>query len=295
MLSLSVRQIEYAIAVMEFGSVSGAAEALNISQPALSVAISRIEEHFGKPLFIRRKGASVVPTSFGRSFLQDANLLLGDFNQLLDQENKSNTRQKPITIGCFVDLAPMMLAPAIIRLNKNFPDINILTVVGDFEELTAQLKNGEIDFAISYNLGLDADFDQTVVTNLKPKVFVGEGHRFAKRGNISLNELAEENLVLADQALSVSHIMNLFHSQQITPNITNRVATLELMRSYVANDLGVGISYTVPDTDFSYDGKVVKILDLNDYSHAEPIVIATYKYNTVSDILFEIISNLKEL
>ena len=295
MLSLSIRQIEYAVATFEFGSISGAAEALNISQPALSVAISRIEEHFGKPLFIRRKGASVVPTSFGFSFLHDANVLLKDFNHLLDNKNENILTKKPIFVGCFIDLAPMMLAPTVIHLKNKFPNINLSTSVGDFELLSKQLKNGTIDFALTYNLGLDADFNLKTIANLKPKIFVEENHKFVGKSKVLLKDLAKEKLVLADQELSVSHIMSLFQQNNITPTIEHRVVTLELMRSYVANGLGVGISYTTPNSDRSYDGKVLKILDFEDYAHEEPIVIATNKYNPPSDIALKLIDEMSLL
>lgn len=280
---------------MEFGSVSGAAEALNVSQPALSVAISRIEDHFGKLLFIRRKGASVVPTSFGISFLQDASLLLDNFNQLLDNKSEDKVRTKPVTIGCFTDLAPMMLAPLIIALKRKFPEINLLTSVGSFELLSKQLKNGDVDLAITYNLGLDADFEIKTITSLKPKIFVDENHKFTEKVSISLNDLAKEKLVLADQELSVSHMMNLFHKNDIKPVISHRVATLELMRSFVSNGLGVGISYTTPESGRSYDGKVVKILEFEDYRHEEPIIIATNRYNPPSDIILNFIDIIASL
>ncbi len=198
-------------------------------------------------------------------------------------------------MGCFVDLAPMMLAPAIIKSKELFPNINLLTSVGDFELLSKQLKNGEIDFALTYNLGLGADFDLSKVAHLKPKIFVGENHRLAHKNEVTLKELAKERLVLADQALSISHILNLFHSHDINPNIESKVATLELMRSYVANGLGVGISYTTPNSTRSYDGKTVKVLDFADYNHAEPIIIATNKYNPPSDVVLDLIQALSVL
>ncbi|MDG1709098.1 MAG: LysR family transcriptional regulator, partial [Emcibacteraceae bacterium] len=149
MLSLSFRQIEYAVAVMEYGSLSKAALAINISQPALSVAISHIESHFGKTLFIRRKGASVVPTSFGVSFLSDANVLLDQFEKLINTDGENFKQKKPIVMGCFTDLAPLILAPIIVKINEMFPDLNVTTSVDDFENLSTKFKDGLIDFAIT--------------------------------------------------------------------------------------------------------------------------------------------------
>jgi DNA-binding transcriptional LysR family regulator len=79
MLSVSVRQLEYAIAVSHHGSVSLAANAIHVSQPALSVAIHNLEEHLGQPLFIRRKGSPLMLTSFGRDFMIKARNLVVQF------------------------------------------------------------------------------------------------------------------------------------------------------------------------------------------------------------------------
>ena len=64
------------------------------------------------------------------------------------------------------------------------------------------------------------------------------------------------------------------------------------MRSFVANGLGVGISYTTPQSDRSYDGKMLKVLDFVDYKHEEPVIIATNRYNSPSDIIVELMNIL---
>ena len=56
MLYLTLRQYEYVCAVGRHGSLSAAAAALNVSQPALSAALTKIESHLSQPLFMRRRG-----------------------------------------------------------------------------------------------------------------------------------------------------------------------------------------------------------------------------------------------
>ena len=78
MLSVTLRQLEYVVAIGAHRSVSSAAAALHVSQPALSVALKQLEELLGKPLFLRRSGSPMIPTSFGRDFLAGAARLLDD-------------------------------------------------------------------------------------------------------------------------------------------------------------------------------------------------------------------------
>ena len=84
MLSLTLRQIEYAVAVGTHGGVSAAAAALHVSQPALSVALGQLEAHLGQPLFLRRAGGRLMPTSFGQHWLTKAEEAVAALSTLAD-------------------------------------------------------------------------------------------------------------------------------------------------------------------------------------------------------------------
>ena len=64
-LSLTLKQLRYAVAAADAGNVTQAAESLHVSQPSISVAIAQIEAHYGRKLFVRHKGEGVELTSFG--------------------------------------------------------------------------------------------------------------------------------------------------------------------------------------------------------------------------------------
>jgi DNA-binding transcriptional LysR family regulator len=122
MLSVSIRQIEYIVAVAEQGGVTAAADALHVSQPALSVAISRLEQHLGNPLFIRRKGCAVLPTAFGRNFLEEANQILQSLTRLVEPGALQTRRYQPIVeVRIADDLNPEPIVIATNRLNPPVP------------------------------------------------------------------------------------------------------------------------------------------------------------------------------
>ena len=135
MLSVSIRQIEYVVAVAEHGGVTSAADALHVSQPALSVAIARLEQHLGKPLFIRRKGCAVVPTSFGRNFLQESNQILQSLRRLVEPGASKVEQYQPIVIGCFEDIAPMIIGRLHAFVQQQYPEIILTIKTGGFEWL----------------------------------------------------------------------------------------------------------------------------------------------------------------
>jgi DNA-binding transcriptional LysR family regulator len=292
MLSVSIRQIEYVAAVAEHGGVTSAANALHVSQPALSVAISRLEEHLGKTLFIRRKGCAVVPTSFGRNFLQESNQILQSLTRLVEPGASKAEQYQPVVMGCFEDLAPMVIGRLHALVKQHYPEIVLTTRIGGFEWLYDEMTAGRIDFSVTYNLGLDAGFDYRKATSLLPHALLYAEHPLARRAQISLAELTRYPLILSNQGLSIQHILDLFRHCGLTPTIAHRAPSFETMRSLVANGLGVGLSYTRPGTAVSYDGLPIVEASIADNLDRESIVIASHKLNPPLPVAEKLIDDI---
>lgn len=270
MLSVTLRQLEYAVATARDGGMGAAAERLHVSQPALSVALAQLEGQLGKQLFLRRPGEAIVPTPFGRAFLDDAERILADIARLTTE---GGGRARPVTLGCFEDLAPLMLGPILRRLGADRPDLTLTPRVGGFEALAEDLRRGRIDMAITYDLGLDDGFFRTELARLAPHAVLAADDPLAGLPALSLADLARRPLILADQGLSVGHMRALFGQHGLAPRIVQRAASLETMRSLAANGLGIGLSYTRPAPGLSYDGRPLVTRPLSDAGAGEPVVL----------------------
>lgn len=273
MLYLSLRQLEYVVAVARAGSLTIAAQQVNVSQPALSVAISHVETHLGQKLFLRRKGVPVTLTGFGRLFLTDAEALLSRAARLEDSKALGLRRQERITLGIFEDLAPAYLAPLLRRLRDEFPDVEIRTKVATFEALAAAVLEGQVDLALTYDLGLDASFQRELIVRVQPQAWLALDDPLAGADEINLSDLVDRPLILSDQGLSIQHMLGLFRVHGITPLIAHRAASIEVLRSLAANGEGIGISYANPAGTVSFDGKPVARVQIADKHAEEPIVL----------------------
>lgn len=272
MLYLSLRHYEYAVAVSKAGSMSAAAQVLNVSQPSLSVAIKNIETHLGQPLFLRGRGVPIRPTGFALGFLERAEALLAQAAAL--ENPKTVEAARHLRFGCSFDLAPAWLASSMRVLRKVLPDVQMVPEVSDFETLAAQVASGHLDCALTYDLGLDASFEKDAVVRVQPHAFFSKNDPLSQAGSVSLAQLAERPLVLCDEGLSIRHMVSLFAGQGLRPTIAHRVASLEVMRSFAGNDEGVGISYSLPSGQHSYDGTNVAQVPIVDEVAAENIVVA---------------------
>lgn len=271
MLPITIRQIEYATATARFGGVTAAAEALHISQPALSVALAQLETTLGQPLFLRRPGGRITQTAFGRTWLAEAQTQLDALTRLMSGDLPS----APVRLACFEDLAPSFLAPLLRRIAATAPGLTVEPEVLPFEPIADGLRSGRIDLALTWDLGLDATVDRTILRQVPPHAVLSAEHpltALAKRG-LTLAEVSQHALILADQGLSVGHMRALFAARDLPFTVAHRTASLDLMRSFAANGLGVGLSYTRPSVRRSHDGAAVVTVVITD-AGTEPIILA---------------------
>jgi DNA-binding transcriptional LysR family regulator len=85
--------------------------------------------------------------------------------------------------------------------------------------------------------------------------------------------LAAQPLILTDQALSLAHFRSLFAARGLAPRIAHRPASADLMRSFAAHGLGIGLGYSRPLPDAAPDGRPLAIRPILD-AGSEALVLA---------------------
>lgn len=274
MLSVTLKRIEHAVAVHDHGGVSAAARSLNVSQPSISVSVAQLESDLGRRLFVRRKGQGIKPTTFGSTFIQDARLLLGQARTLMDVSGTDSDAAGRCAVGCFEDLAPFHLAGIVRTFARECPNIQVTYSVSGFDDLATGLHQGALDVALTYDLGLDDTMDCRPLAEVRPHALVAATHPFSGLAKISLQDLANDPLILTKQELSWQHILDLFKMNGIEPRIGTHAGSFELQRSFVANGLGVAVCYARPRALTSYDGETLATLEISDQLPEQQILMA---------------------
>jgi DNA-binding transcriptional LysR family regulator len=139
--------------------------------------------------------------------------------------------------------------------------------------LAEALAAGTVDAAVSWGLGLPAGLSRVELARIGPHALLSETHFLTAKPALTLADLGGQPLVLTDQDLSIAHLQVLFHRAGVECHIAHRCATLDLMRSFAANGLGIGLSYTQPAPRISHDGRPLilrRVLDAG----TEPVVLA---------------------
>lgn len=274
LMKITLRHLRYALGVARHGNITAAAERLNVSQPAISAALKEFEEHLGQVLFVRQRGQGVTLTPFGRLAIEKAEQIVASVRELENLANDDFTLSGEITLACFEDLAPYYLPKLLHNLKTHHPDIHVTIREYGFDQISKQLSNGNLDAALSYDLGLPDDVQSTILCELPAHVLLPVTHPLAAHREVSLKQLCDYPLVLTEQAYSAQHFLDLFRFHGLLPQHVSRTASFELQRGLVANGFGVAVAYTRPFGDHSYDGQPLAVLPIADPLPLQHIVLA---------------------
>lgn len=145
---MELRQLRYLIAVVEHGSFSRAAEAVHLTQPALSRSIQALEAEVGAAVLERNRGA-IEPTDVGRLLLTHA--------RQLDSATRDLERDIALTQGLElgelrIGVGPYggsaLVGPAIGQLNRAHPGLRLKTVLAPWQELPDRARARDVDLIV---------------------------------------------------------------------------------------------------------------------------------------------------
>lgn len=257
------RQLEYLVAVGQEGSISAAAQRVNVSSPSISAAISQLESELGIQIFVRQHAQGLSLTTGGQRIFYEAKQILASAATLTDTANEiTETVRGPISVGCLVTMAPLVSAAIRRSFEMAHPDAHVSLREANQQDLLAMLGRAEIDFAITYDLDIPNDINFDGLVSLPPYVILAKDHPLAHQKSISLPDIADDPMVLLDLPLSRDYFLGIFSRLGLTPNIAERSTDLAVTRSLVANGFGYSLINIRPTTNFAPDGTELAFLPL---------------------------------
>ena len=145
---MDLRQARHLVAVIEHGNVLRAANAIHLSQPALSKSIQNLEADLGVPL-LERGPRGVTPTVYGLALLRHARLLLNQGDQALAEIRAIREGQLGHLRLGVANFAIPSLPAVVAKLLASKPGLSIDVVDGTYEGLTDLVREGALDAVVS--------------------------------------------------------------------------------------------------------------------------------------------------
>ena len=271
----SLRQLAYFVAVAEEGTISGAAERLYMSQSALSASITELERALGADLLVRRRAQGVCVTPMGAMVLERAKRLLGEAAELAYlARGDGRALVGPLVVGCFITLAPTVLPKLLAEFDQLHPRVTLDFIEGHQDQLREALLAGELDAAVLYDMGPLEDLDRVVLYVARGYALFGAAHPLADRETVTLEELADEPLILFDQPPSTDYAMACFRARGLVPNVRHRTHSHELTRSIVARGRAYAILVQRPPDKLSYEGLPILEKEVEPPLPGCPVILA---------------------
>lgn len=204
---MDLRRLRYFLVTLEYGTISAAADELDISQPVLSRQLRKLEEELGVDLFFRDAGR-VTPSANGMRFAEIA-------RQLRDAEARADRAVEAMRRGESMSLRVAATSTTIATILAPFisqasPDLPILTswAVGHHECFDA--LSGKADLAIS-PLPAPADIESTPLGEIPVRAWCCSDHRFAQDDSpVDVRDLAEETVAVYGRSAVSRGIVDAF-------------------------------------------------------------------------------------
>lgn len=224
-MKISPEQLITFSVVAEYGSVSKAAEVLNLSQPAISGQLKNLQEQVGQPLYLRR-ARGVVLTPAGEHLLPYAHAVARNVQQIEEQiHDLQNRPSAPLKVGFSYALSPQV-APLTLRAEE--AGLKLILNAETSANLVRQVHGGELD---AHPIGGD-----------ELRLIVPCHHRLAQDGYVNLTSLQGETLMWAALGSSVRRqAERLMEGAGVAVRRNLELGSLDAVRAALLSGHGIAI------------------------------------------------------
>ncbi|WP_260842234.1 LysR family transcriptional regulator [Siminovitchia fortis] len=296
MIFIDIQKLKYFIAVVENGTVSKAAKALNMTQPPLSMLLKKFEDEIGIQLF-RREGKRLYLTDPGQLVYQRGIELLASSEAILQEAREfQQDHRGTVSIGCAA-VANFSLIPEVIK-RMNDHSINIVTHVkeGSPPYILEHLRFHKLDIGIVRNVYNRDDLITTKLFTEPVMVALPPGHPLEGKKSVRLEELKDEKFLLHHSSfeynISDTIIMEC-KKREIAPNIIYwGTETLPMLGMVNA---GMGIAFPPKSVLKSVGVALPPLAELSDPPITTTLNMVTVKNNVKKEAVEMFLDIAKEV
>ena len=245
---MTLTELKYIVAVAREKHFGRAAEACFVSQPTLSVAVKKLEEELDLKIFER--GASEVSvTSLGEQIVRQAQRVLQEVQEVREiAKLGKDPVSGPLRLGLIYTIGPYLLPDLVKNAIERVPQMPLILQENFTAKLLDMLRMGELDCAIMAEPFPDTGLAVAPLYDEPFQAAVPAGHPFAKRQQITAEELKNETMLLLgtghcfrDHVLEVCPEYARFasHAEGIRKSFEG--SSLETIKYMVASGMGVTV------------------------------------------------------
>lgn len=235
---LSRIQVRQFLAVVDTGSFTRAAGALNIAQPSLSGGIAELERHLGARLFERER-RRIRLTEAGNLLLPLARSIENGFHQAEAAVSNLPVPRRPIRLGVLETISSHWLEQAIVRYADSDP---LELVEGGERELLSALGNGSIELAVTLIPAETPRFACETLFREEYCLALPAGHPLAHRASVGASDVAGETMIARRSCEMLAETSRFFTERGVRPRFSLRSPNDDRVMAMVRAGLGVTVA-----------------------------------------------------
>ena len=257
-MKYSLRQLEIFVAISRTGSVSRAAEALSLSQSAMSTALSELERQFNLQLF-DRVGKSLRINETGQQLLPRAVELL-DRAKEIENLLQGHAGFGHMRIGATLTVGNYLATILVARFLQEHPESRIQLQVHNTSTIVQQIANHELDLGLIEGDCNHPDIEVQPWIADELVVFSAPNHSLASQRKVSLAQLLQEDWILREKGSGTRETFDrAFHSHHSKLKIRLELEHTEAIKRAVESGLGIGCISRLALKDAFRRGSLVPI------------------------------------
>ena len=284
----TLRQIQYFIATANTGQISLAAIDMNVSQSAITAAIKSLENIVGTSLF-ERSSLGMSLTYKGHLFLDHANQIIAMVDEAVSLPAQiSESVKGELRLAANYTVSGYFITPYLAQFNRYFPEVKVLLTETTAAEIEEGLNTGKFDIAvmITSNIADQEGVSYDTLLHSKRRLWVGTHHPFLGRTNVSLQDISTQPYIMLTFDEASNSTLRYWNMTPYRPNTMFRTASIEALRSMVANEIGVAILSDIEYRPWSLEGRRVETIEVSDEIPTLDIGIAwstSTEFDTVTE------------
>lgn len=274
---MNLNELRYIVAVAQELNFRRAAERCFVSQPALSLAIQKLEDELGVRLFERSK-TEVAVTSIGKRIVEQAQHVLEEAARIKQIASQGKDQLVgPLRLGVIYTVGPYLLPELIPKLRKMAPQMPLEVEENTTGNLDTLLRNGKLDVIIIALPFGGPGIETRALYDEAFSVVVPIDHPWSKKKAVKPGDLVKERVLL----LNTGHC---FSNQVVEacPELTRQGGetqqgnSLETIRNMVASGLGITVLPCSANSE-KYRSRLLKVVPFVEPAPARRVALAWRK------------------
>ena len=265
--SMELMQLQMFVAAAEEESLQRAAERVNRTPQAVSMAIGKLEDDIGVLLFDRSSGRGFRLTAAGEVLLENARRALSLLSEaLLAIKEIKGAKRGRLRIGANQSIGEYLLPQITHTFQETSPNITLKIVIGYSESILGALRRGDVDVALVADKTSDKELTVHHLMTDRLIAIMNPRHSLANQDSIPLQALGDESLILLTETSELrERVVETFRRFGIPLNLYAETGTLDSIKRMVAQNMGIGI---VPSLCFvKEDSKDLVMKAIDEFRH----------------------------